>query len=55
MKTIVERYVTAQRKQIVTVFETWWDKYKVTLTEIETKRNAAAQELAGFLKGLGYV
>lgn len=55
MKEIVERYIAAQRKQIVAAFENWWDKYRVTLTEIETKRNAAAKELAGFLKGLGYV
>ncbi|MDD2610767.1 MAG: N-6 DNA methylase [Giesbergeria sp.] len=55
MRAIVERYIAAQRKQIVAAFENWWDKYRVTLTEIEGKRDAAAQALQGFLKGLGYV
>jgi type I restriction enzyme M protein len=55
MRSIVERYMSAQRKQIVVAFENWWDKYRVTLTEIEGKRDAAAQALQGFLKGLRYV
>lgn len=55
MRAIVERYIAAQRKVIVAAFENWWDKYRVTLTEIEGKRDAAAQALQGFLKGLGYV
>ena len=55
MKSIVERYMAAQRKQIVTAFENWWDKYRVTLTEIENKRDEAANTLQGFLKGLLYV
>ncbi|MFO1352030.1 MAG: class I SAM-dependent DNA methyltransferase [Gammaproteobacteria bacterium] len=55
MQAIVERYIAAQRKQIVAAFENWWDKYRVTLTEIESKRDAAARALQGFLEGLGYV
>lgn len=54
MRAIVERYIAAQRKAIVAAFENWWDKYRVTLTEIEGRRDAAAQALQGFLKGLGY-
>ncbi len=55
MRAIVERYIAAQRKAIVAAFENWWDKYRVTLTEIEGKRDAAAQALQGYLKGLRYV
>jgi type I restriction enzyme M protein len=55
MRAILERHVAAQRKAIVAAFENWWDKYRVTLTEIEGKRDAAAQALQGFLKGLRYV
>ena len=55
MRAIVERYIAAQRKAIVAAFENWWDKYRVTLTEIEGKRDVAAQALQGFLKGLRYV
>nr|WP_237614151.1 class I SAM-dependent DNA methyltransferase [Pseudomonas fluorescens] len=55
MQAIIERYMAAQRKQIVAAFENWWDKYRVTLTEIEGKRDEAAKALQGFLKELGYV
>ena len=55
MQAIVERYMSAQRKHIVAAFENWWDKYRVTLTEIEVNRDAAALALQGFLKGLRYV
>jgi type I restriction enzyme M protein len=55
MQAIVERYISAQRKQIIAAFENWWDKYRITLNEIEQKRDAAAVALQGFLKGLGYV
>lgn len=55
MRSIVERYMAAQRKQIVATFENWWDKYRVTLTEIEGERDDAAKALQGFLKRLRYV
>ena len=54
MQAILERYIAAQRKQIVAAFENWWDKYRVTLTEIERERDAAAAALRGFVHGLGY-
>lgn len=44
----------ALTQALVTRNETLWDKYAVTLTEIETRRDAAAQALQGFLKELGY-
>ncbi|WP_157636092.1 hypothetical protein, partial [Burkholderia ubonensis] len=52
MRAIVERYIVTQRKAIVAAFESWWDKYRVTLTEIEGRRDKAAQALQGFLRGL---
>ncbi|WP_346014548.1 N-6 DNA methylase [Thiocystis violacea] len=55
MRAIVERHIAAQRKAIVGAFENWWDKYRVTLTEIEGRRDAAATALRGYLEGLGYV
>jgi type I restriction enzyme M protein len=55
MQTILNRYIGAQRGQIVATIENWWDKYRVTLTEIEGARAEATEKLAGFLRGLGYV
>ena len=55
MEKILTRYVAAQRGRIVAAVGNWWDKYRVTLTEIEGARAEATGKLAGFLKGLGYV
>ena len=55
MQAILDRHVSAQRQQLVAVFENWWDKYRVTLVEIERERDAAAGELQGFLQALCYV
>jgi type I restriction enzyme M protein len=40
---------------VIAAFETWWDKYRVTLADIEAERDAAARELQQYLEGLGYV
>jgi type I restriction enzyme M protein len=55
LKDILERYIRQQRQQVIAAFETWWDKYRVTLADIEAERDAAAKELQGYLEGLGYV
>ncbi|MGF1752263.1 type I restriction-modification system subunit M [Vibrio makurazakiensis] len=55
MLTIVERYLATERQQLIATIENWWDKYQVTLTQIESSRNDAAKALNGYLAGLGYV
>lgn len=50
----LQRYVTTHRQQVITAVENWWDKYRVTLRDIEARRDAAAKRLEAFLKGLGY-
>jgi len=55
MLGILDSYIRHQLQKVVTAFETWWDKYCVTLLDIETERDKAAAELKGFLTGLGYV
>ncbi|MGM8850027.1 N-6 DNA methylase [Salinicola halophyticus] len=55
LKGILERYIRQQRQQVIAAFETWWDKYRVTLADIESGRDAAAKELQQYLEGLGYV
>jgi type I restriction enzyme M protein len=39
---------------VVAAYENWWDKYRVTLTDIERDRDAAAALLRGFVHVLGY-
>lgn len=50
----LERYVTAHRQQVIAAVENWWDKYRVTLQDIEAERDAAAKQLNEFLHSLGY-
>jgi type I restriction enzyme M protein len=51
---VAHQRVTRHRRNIINAFETWWDKYQVTLTDLETERDSAADRLAEFLKDLGY-
>lgn len=55
LKAILERYIRQQRQEVIAAFDTWWDKYQVTLANIEAERDAAAKELNQYLEGLGYV
>lgn len=55
MEAILRRCIDLHRQQVVIAVEKWWDKYRVTLIEIETERNAASLALANFVRGLGYV
>jgi type I restriction enzyme M protein len=54
LDAILGRYVADHRQEIVAAFESWWEKYRTTLTSIEEERDAAAGRLRGFLEGLGY-
>lgn len=47
--------ITRHRRVAIMAFETWWDKYQTPISVLEAERDAAAMELAGFLKELGYV
>jgi type I restriction enzyme M protein len=46
--------ITRHRRAVIVAFETWWDKYQVTLADLETERDATAEKLSRFLKELGY-
>ena len=51
---LTEQEITRHRREIVSAFETWWDKYRDTLASIEEERDAASEKLAGFFAELGY-
>ena len=53
LATQVDRYIAAHRAEVVTAFETWWDKYRVTSEEIDAAQQAAANRLAAFLREMG--
>ncbi len=54
MQVILERDISLQRQKVVAAFENWWDKYRVTLTEIEQERDASGKSLSDFLRALRY-
>jgi len=54
LATQLDRYIGAHRAEIVAAFETWWDKYRITLGELEGSRDVARTKLEGFLAELGY-
>ncbi len=54
MADILNRYIRAQRQDVISAFENWWDKYQVPLADIEASRLAAAKQMREFLKELGY-
>jgi type I restriction enzyme M protein len=54
LKIELDRYVADHRQQIIAAIETWWDKYRVNLQDIEIECESAAKKLALFLEELGY-
>ena len=39
---------------IVSLFEKWWDKYKVSLRELDQQVEEAENVMKGYLQELGY-
>ncbi|NJN06666.1 MAG: hypothetical protein HC815_01285 [Richelia sp. RM1_1_1] len=52
--TQLQRYVIEHRQMVIAAVENWWDKYQVTLGEIEKEEEEVNRELGEMLKGLGY-
>ncbi|MEH2268543.1 MAG: hypothetical protein V7K68_08955 [Nostoc sp.] len=50
----LERYVSEHRQMVIAAVENWWDKYKVTLAEIEKEEEEVNLHLSELLRGLGY-
>lgn len=48
-------YLDAERRTVTVAVEKLYDKYAVTVQNIEDRRSKAAAELTGYLRGLGYV
>ena len=50
----LDSYVTAHRQEVIATVDNWWDKYRVTLKDIEGERGQASKKLMYFEKVLGY-
>ncbi len=51
----LNRYLNAEKRALVLVFENLWDKYAVPADTLETERNQTMQTLRQYLKQLEYV
>ena len=50
----LDRRVAEHRQAVVAAFEAWWDKYRVTLEDIEAERAEVADRLGAMFGSLGY-
>ncbi|MEU7944145.1 class I SAM-dependent DNA methyltransferase [Micromonospora taraxaci] len=50
----LDGYIIPRRREMVAALEGWWDKYAVSLADIEAQRDAAATRLTAHLRELGY-
>jgi type I restriction enzyme M protein len=54
LKGYLESYVSAHRQEVIAAVENWWNKYKVTLKEIEKRRDETSEALSLMLNRIGY-
>jgi type I restriction enzyme M protein len=54
LDAIVDRQVARHRALVLGAFQTWWDKYQVTLDALEEERSQSTRTLQTFLRQLGY-
>ncbi|MGI5185459.1 hypothetical protein ACQEVZ_55370 [Dactylosporangium sp. CA-152071] len=50
----LDAYVVAHRRKLIAALENWWNKYAVSLSQLEAQRDEATAKLASYLKDLGY-
>jgi len=50
----LEEYISEHRQLVIAAVENLWDKYRMTLHEIEAKRDASTRQLQKILQNLGY-
>ena len=51
----LNRYLNAEKRQLIQIVENLWDKYAVSNRVLESKRTESLKALDGFLVRLGYV
>jgi type I restriction enzyme M protein len=51
----LQRYLNAEKRGLIALFENGWDKYAVSSQQMEQARSRTLEELNGFLNELGYL
>ncbi|MCM8805629.1 MAG: type I restriction-modification system subunit M [Candidatus Omnitrophica bacterium] len=55
IKQYLEKYLNAEKKELIKIFENLWDKYKISLVAIKQERDEEIRKLDEFLRKLGYI
>jgi type I restriction enzyme M protein len=50
----LEAYIAAHRQEVIAAFENWWEKYRVTMDDIEKEKERSARQLSNILRNIGY-
>ncbi len=53
-KEQIRDYLGTKEQSVINQFERWWDKYQVSLREIDTKVKQSEEKMWSYLKELGY-
>ena len=54
IKQGLEKYINAEKKELIKVFEKLWDKYKISLKQLIAERDKETEKLNEFLRMLNY-
>ena len=53
-KEQIREYLGTDDQSVISIFERWWDKYKVSLHQIDSKVKESESVMWDYLKELGY-
>ena len=53
-KEQIREFLGTDDQQVIAQFERWWDKYRVSLHELDTEVKQSEEVMWGYLKELGY-
>ena len=53
-KEQIREFLNTEEQSVISQFERWWDKYRVSLRELETEVKKSEEVMQGYLKELGY-
>ena len=53
-KEEIRDFLETDNQEVIERFEIWWDKYKISLHELDAEVKSSEEVMWGYLKELGY-
>ena len=53
-KEQIREFLNTDEQSVISQFERWWDKYKVSLNELDKEVKQSEEVMKNYLKELGY-